>query len=211
MSQDNRKTRTPVQDRAIEKKNHIIEAAQKLFSEKGFYKTNSKEIADLAGVSIGTFYSYYKDKKDLFLDVVNLHFKQIFSNLLDSINNTEFIPDDKYQFVRSLIEPIAKAHETFFDLHDEINIMRHSDPDVKRKHEEYEAASVQAIITLLKKFKNIIQITDYATAAFLIAKIVDEIIHTLKRSQASGRNIDTESVLDELIKMIARYVFKDGS
>ncbi len=69
MERANRKVRIPRQKRGIETKGRIIQAARGLFSRKGFHGTNSKEIASAAGVSIGSFYSYFQDKKALFLEV----------------------------------------------------------------------------------------------------------------------------------------------
>ncbi|MFZ1984280.1 MAG: TetR/AcrR family transcriptional regulator [Desulfatitalea sp.] len=43
----------------------ILNAAETLFTEKGYQKTSIIEIADLAEVSVGTVYSYFKNKDDL--------------------------------------------------------------------------------------------------------------------------------------------------
>ena len=56
--------REPIQKRSIEKKTKIIKAGLDLFYKKGFYNTNTVEIAKIIGVSIGTVYSYFKDKED---------------------------------------------------------------------------------------------------------------------------------------------------
>ena len=42
--------REPRQERSIEKKNKIIAAGYELFSENGYYGTNTAEIARRAGV-----------------------------------------------------------------------------------------------------------------------------------------------------------------
>ena len=42
--------RIPKQKRSIEKKDAIIKASYTLFCEKGYYKTNTAEIAKMAGV-----------------------------------------------------------------------------------------------------------------------------------------------------------------
>ena len=47
------KIRQPQQERSIEKKNKIIEAAYEIFSEVGYYAANTPEIAKKAGVSTG--------------------------------------------------------------------------------------------------------------------------------------------------------------
>ncbi|GAA0741068.1 TetR/AcrR family transcriptional regulator [Clostridium oceanicum] len=73
--------RKPVQKRSIEKKEKILKAGFDLFCEKGYHKTNTIDIAKGAGVSIGALYSYFKDKKDIYV----LSFEQYlnsFSKLL---------------------------------------------------------------------------------------------------------------------------------
>lgn len=48
----------------------LLDAALKLFVEKGFAATRSEEVAHLAGLSKGTLYLYYPSKEELFKAVV---------------------------------------------------------------------------------------------------------------------------------------------
>ncbi len=50
----------------------ILEAASKLFRERGFQEAKIERIAELAEVSVGTIYNYYKNKGDLLLAIVVL-------------------------------------------------------------------------------------------------------------------------------------------
>ena len=59
--------RDPKQQRAIEKKEKIIESGFKLICEKGYYNINTAQIAKKAGVSTGIVYQYFKDKYDIFI------------------------------------------------------------------------------------------------------------------------------------------------
>ncbi len=56
------------------RKIQLIKAAEVLFAEQGFHKTQIQDIAREAGVGIGTFYRYFADKEklleELFLDLV---------------------------------------------------------------------------------------------------------------------------------------------
>ncbi|RYL90442.1 TetR/AcrR family transcriptional regulator [Sporolactobacillus sp. Y61] len=56
--------------RARKKKNQILQAAKKLFLEKGFAATSIDEIREQARVSKQTIYSYYESKEDLLFDVI---------------------------------------------------------------------------------------------------------------------------------------------
>jgi AcrR family transcriptional regulator len=43
----------------------ILDAAEILFAKKGYHHTSMEEVADLAEVSVGTVYFYFKNKEDL--------------------------------------------------------------------------------------------------------------------------------------------------
>ena len=65
--------RQPRQERSIEKKNKIINAGYELFSEVGYYGTNTAEIAKRAGVSTGIVYGYFQDKRDILISVLEIY------------------------------------------------------------------------------------------------------------------------------------------
>jgi len=50
-------------------RNQLLDAAEELFGRKGFYETTLQEIADLAGFSVGSVYSFFDSKDDLFLQI----------------------------------------------------------------------------------------------------------------------------------------------
>jgi TetR/AcrR family acrAB operon transcriptional repressor len=49
----------------------IKSAAIKLFAEKGFASTNTQEIVDSAGISMGLMYRHYKSKEELFQSLID--------------------------------------------------------------------------------------------------------------------------------------------
>src|SRR5580692_8169142 len=48
-------------------KQAILEAALRLFAEKGFYRTTTKAISRKAGIAEGTLFNYFETKEDLAL------------------------------------------------------------------------------------------------------------------------------------------------
>ncbi len=82
-------TRIPKQKRSIERKKLIKNTALLLFSEKDYANVSTNEIAKTAGVSIGSLYSYYPNKKAIYDELV----KDLYSNILEKI-----IPEDLSQF-----------------------------------------------------------------------------------------------------------------
>lgn len=53
------------------KKLKLERAALQLFTRKGFHGTTVREIAEKAGVSMGTLYIYYDTKEEIFTDLVH--------------------------------------------------------------------------------------------------------------------------------------------
>ncbi|HEY5790868.1 MAG TPA: TetR/AcrR family transcriptional regulator [Gammaproteobacteria bacterium] len=50
-----------------ERRGQILDAAIRLFSEKGYYRTTILEIARAAGISSGLIYQYFREKEDILL------------------------------------------------------------------------------------------------------------------------------------------------
>jgi len=57
-------------DEAVETRNQILDAAEKVFSERGVSRTSLTDIADAASVTRGAIYWHFKDKAELFCEMV---------------------------------------------------------------------------------------------------------------------------------------------
>jgi TetR/AcrR family fatty acid metabolism transcriptional regulator len=53
------------------KRNQILDAAVKVFAEKGFHKATIRDVARAAGVADGTIYNYFENKPALMLGILN--------------------------------------------------------------------------------------------------------------------------------------------
>jgi AcrR family transcriptional regulator len=70
----------------------ILDAARKIFAEKGFHETRLEEIALLAGFSKAALYNYYSDKESIFLSLANRDFDGLLENLKNNLTvEPEFI------------------------------------------------------------------------------------------------------------------------
>jgi AcrR family transcriptional regulator len=67
-------------DMSVKKKvlvrEEIIKAARILFSEKGYHNTQIMDIVKLVGMSAGTFYNYFKDKRELLEHIIKTSFEE---------------------------------------------------------------------------------------------------------------------------------------
>jgi AcrR family transcriptional regulator len=57
--------------------NRIQQAALHIFTRQGYHGTSIREIAELAGVSLGNIYNYYKTKEDIYTSLVRRYSAQM--------------------------------------------------------------------------------------------------------------------------------------
>ena len=58
-----------MEEKTEEKRERLNEAAHELFLQNGYKDTNISQIAQKAGMAVGSFYKYYASKEEIFLDV----------------------------------------------------------------------------------------------------------------------------------------------
>lgn len=60
-----------------ETRRRLVEAGTELFASEGLHGATSAQIARRAGVAAGTFYLHFRDKQDLFREIVRLAFRKL--------------------------------------------------------------------------------------------------------------------------------------
>lgn len=124
--------REPKQERSIEKKNRIVQAGFELFSQVGYYNTNTAEIAKRAGVSTGIVYGYFKDKRDILLDVLEIYVKGAFAPVLDMISHLT-APVNFEGTIEHVLERAINIHTKYANIHEALHSLSHTDEAVNNK------------------------------------------------------------------------------
>ena len=121
--------RQPRQERSIEKKNKIIEAGYQLFSEVGYYGTNTAEIAKRAGVSTGIVYGYFQDKRDILICVLELYINKVFDPILNFFDKLKS-PVNYCDIIPQVIELTIKMHKKHAKMHEALHALTGTDEAV---------------------------------------------------------------------------------
>lgn len=193
-------TRVPTQKRSIEKKQRIKDAALKLMSEKGYFATSSNEIAREAGVSIGTFYSYFKDKKELYAELVD----DIYTAVLTPINLNE-LPDDLSieETVQLYVTAVFRGHEYQTAFQREISSLSEQSDEFRAIEMFHKSNILHVFSEALKAYWEELKPQDLETSTYIILTTVEAVIHdTLFHN--GGKN--KEAVIRELTAMIVNYL-----
>ncbi len=71
-STKNPPARRSLKSKGLNTRAAILDSAQEVFKDLGYYQTSVSEITRRCGVSIGTFYQYFKNKEQIFLELNDL-------------------------------------------------------------------------------------------------------------------------------------------
>jgi len=85
---------------STERRQQLLEAARTLFAEKGYHETTVDDITRAADVAKGTFYLYFSEKREIYLEVIR-SFLTLIKHFVDLVTEQTPSPADYFDKVRS--------------------------------------------------------------------------------------------------------------
>ena len=189
--------REPIKQTSIEKKNKIIEAGLKIFSEKGYYNTTTAEIAKVAGVSTGIVYQYFKDKKDILIYAVRIYFDKIFEPIETKIKEIKQI-SDLDTTLKELILAAIEAHKRNSLAHEEMVAMSHLDEDIHNLFIESEHKIIDRILIFFEGIG--INVPSMHEKVHIAYNLIEALCHEFVYHKHDF--IDYDFTINETIKLI---------
>jgi AcrR family transcriptional regulator len=192
----------PRQQRSIEKKNKIILAGFELFSEKGYYNTNTAEIAKKAGVSTGIVYNYFKDKKDIFMEALDLYADQITSQAFYKLEKIDHF-DNFDEIIHAIIDIFIQSHTVRKESHEEMLAMSHSDQEVREYFCNLEEKTTRHLTRLVENLG--IQTENLHEKMHIMFNMVENLCHEIVYHKHDYINYDV--MKEEIVKIIHQLLF----
>ena len=195
--------REPKQQRAIEKKERIIEAGFNLICKNGYYNTNTAEIAKEAGVSTGIVYQYFKDKYDIFIEGLEKYGDDIFYPVLKHKDIT-FDKKDFDKLLKRMIDHYINNHKVSDVAHEEIMAMVHSDKRVAEYYYNREIELTNALKNIL--INNGFKDDSLSEKIHIMMGLIDNLCHEVIYHKHSNMNYDimTELVIDNIMNLFKK-------
>ncbi len=195
--------RKPKQQRAIKKKEKIIESGFNLICKNGYYNTNTAEIAQAAGVSTGIVYQYFKDKHDILIEGLEKYGDDIFFPILKN-KDILFEKKDFDKLLKQMINHYIDNHKISNIAHEEITSMIHSDKKVAdyyyRKELEMTCSFKEILIN-----NNFIEEKLYEKVHITLG-LIDNLCHEIIYHKHEDMNYDD---MTELVIQSIENLFKD--
>lgn len=180
-------------------KTKILQVAKLIFAEKGFHHARIKDIASRAGLGYGTFYLYFKDKKDVFYAL----FEQVEEELFTAADGGSDLSKDynrgfnSYRALRKDLKAILKSfceNDSILKFSKELALI---DSVFAEKY-----ASVRK--RLIKRTKKILEKSGLKSVDLDVAAIA--IAGMIESTASSWDKLDSENILPTLTKLYFKAV-----
>jgi AcrR family transcriptional regulator len=126
-------------------KSRIVDAAQQVFSQKGYHETTMEDVGKTLGVSKGALYLYFKSKEELFKAIVEKWEQTIREMLLSSFED-EKLTDG----LGHLIDHVLTDRKGNLGLSFEFISQASRDPSIGKILKEYYDKNVRTLTAFLK-------------------------------------------------------------
>jgi AcrR family transcriptional regulator len=187
----------PRQRRSAETVDRILEAAARIFDERGYRSTTTNHVADAAGVSIGSLYQYFPNKDALLVALAEQHVdaaaQQFGERLLDLRGQQPTLDET----VRLLLDLTVELNDTS-KLHSVLFSECPRTPALTERLARFTELIVDEVAWHLERTGS--DGTDHRLRARLTVAAVDAAVHEVVLSEPPGPH--RAAATDELCRII---------
>ncbi|MDB4961600.1 MAG: transcriptional regulator, TetR family [Myxococcales bacterium] len=137
------------QDRSRRSYLALIEAATALFAESGYDAVGTPEIAQRAGVSVGTFYRYFDDKHELYLEISRRMMVAAYAETIEGLTPARFVGLARHETINETISLLFEHVLSKPQLSRSFLEMSLRDPEVAEIRRAFEVVSVKRLAALI--------------------------------------------------------------
>jgi AcrR family transcriptional regulator len=192
--------RKPRQERARETVEAILVAATHILVRKGYTRTTTNEIAEKAGVSVGSLYQYFPSKDAIAVELLRRNRARLSARIAARIG--EMSETTFYGVVHVLVSTLLDDDEIDINLR-RVLIERVVRTPARREAGGFEEGIETVIANALRANAHLVAIDDYELSAFVLVRAVLAVVQSAVTDMPRHR---TPALADALTRLVVRYV-----
>lgn len=127
----------------------LIQAATELFGTRGYDAVGTPEIAQRAGVAVGTFYRYFEDKHEVYLEVARRMMATAYAETLEGLTPARFVGLARRETIAHTISLLFEHVLARPQLSRSFSEMSLRDPEVAELRRAFEQVSLARLTELI--------------------------------------------------------------
>lgn len=194
------------QERARVTYEALIKAALGVFVDKGFDATQTPDIAAAAGVSVGTFYRYFQDKRDVFIEILRRDVAKSYGEVMARLTPERFADAERRQTIETIIGLLLANITRHPEMQKLFLEMSLRDPDVAALKQAYDAEGHRRVAELIAAICPPELVADPEATAYMIHTAVVECAIHIGGSRGP-LPVSRERAIAALTEIICRSLF----
>ena len=197
--------RAPVQERSQLTVEAILDTVIKLLKRRGASSITTNRIAEAAGVSIGSLYQYFPNKRAIFVALHERHIAKV--DRIMARRMAESAESTLEELISSLIDGMIEAHATDPELSALLQAeVPHRADGTRDFSVRLHGAFRKALAPHAREFGSR---TDLDMRAFFVSNMIDALGHAIVLRRPSGSSLSRARA--ELLRAILAYLGQNGS
>jgi len=197
------------QDRSRRSYLALIEAATVLFGSQGYDAVGTPEIAQQAGVSVGTFYRYFDDKHEIYLEIARRTMAAAYRETIANLGPERFIGRARHETINETIAILFDHVLSKPRLMRSFQEMSLRDPEVAKVSRAFEQVSISRITMLITAIVPRDVVSDPEATAWVLHGSAMQTAYGLA-GHFGPPPIDAERARKALTDFIERALFPDS-
>lgn len=166
--------KTPLTKKAMETRQRLLMATLEQVAKHGYHNITMDEIAKACGMSTGSAYRYFMNKKEMLIAAIEYCYSniQFFSKtedkLLMEFNKLE-------EMLEYVLRQFYELHKKYYALHEELESLRHIDDDIRTVYDKIQQNAVEALLSKCKAW--FADLTDLRERLYVAIGILENYAH----------------------------------
>jgi AcrR family transcriptional regulator len=192
--------RRPQQRRARETVEAVLEAVIRILKREGSGAMTTNRIAEVAGVSIGSVYQYFPDKRAIFIALHERHIREIDRVIQSAL--VEHARSSLEELIRALIEAMVEAHTTDPELYELLfTEVPHKADGAREFAVRLHGVFLLAISARARELK---KGRDLDSVVFVVTHMVDALSHGAVLRRPAGLSL--AEAREEIVRAVMAYL-----
>jgi AcrR family transcriptional regulator len=193
----------PRQQRSIATVVAIVEAAARVFAERGYAGGSTNRIAQTAGVSIGSLYEYFPNKGAILVAVAERHLGRMIEDVERLLRHAQAGSEPLEPLLRSFVLAMLEVHERDPALHHVVFAEAPHPPELHACVLQMEETLAHRVESLLRASLEV-DVADTDVAAHLVVQTVEALTHRF--AHQGIHDLPRERFVDEVVALLVGYL-----
>ncbi len=180
-----------------------MEAAARVFSERGYAGGSTNWIAQTAGVSIGSLYEYFPNKDAILVSVAERHLARMMGDIERLLEAAQGEQPDLEALLRRFVLALLEVHERDPQLHHVVFAEAPHPPELHACVLQMEETLAHLLEALLRESREV-ALSDTDAAAHLVVQTAEALTHRFAHEGIHG--LPRERFVDEVVSLLSGYL-----